>query len=220
MNSIVCILIYNLSISSLSKCIDSPHISAIFRGSNDNVLKNHDSIQQKTFNRLLIENKPEQDPEKVIFNFSKVPLIVAEKSLLVKGLSFSLKPKQLSYSDYFINFELFYRSIDNLKILSDNNLDFMETRIKDTALTSFCNYNANVLQHLYNEEFEVLRTLSKNCNLVIQKADKSSSVVMVEKDVDLRHMVTIPSDLNKFEKASIKKGILNFTINHEKNIWD
>ena len=31
-------------------------------------------------------------------------------------------------------------------------------------------------------------------------------------------METILSDLNKFEKVSIKKGILNFSINHEKNI--
>ena len=58
-------------------------------------------------------------------------------------------PKQLSYSDYLINFELFYRSIDNLKILSGDNLDFIKTRIKDSALTSFRNYNANVPQHLF-----------------------------------------------------------------------
>ena len=115
----------------------------------------------------------------------------AEKSLLVKGLSFALPPKQLSYSDYLINFELFYRSIDNLKILSGDNLDFIKTRIKDTALTSFRNYNTNAPQHLSNEEFEALKTLSKNCNLVIQKADKGNSVVIVEKDVYLRHMETI-----------------------------
>ena len=64
-----------------------------------------------------MENKPKQDPEKVIFNFSKVSLTEVEKSLLVKGLSFSLPPKQFSYSDYLNNFELFYRSIDNSKIL-------------------------------------------------------------------------------------------------------
>ena len=138
-------------------CIDFAHISAIFLSSNDNLLKTHDSIQQKKFNKLLIENKPKQDPEKVIFNFSKVSLTEAEKSLLVKGLSFSLPPKQLSYSNYLINFELFYRSIDNLKILSGDNLDFIKTRIKDTALTSFRNYNTNVPQHLSNEEFEALK---------------------------------------------------------------
>ena len=112
----------------------------------------------------------------------------------------------------------FIRSIDNLKILSGDNLDFIKTRIKDTALTSFRNYNANVPQHLSNEEFEALKTLSGNCNLVIQKADKGNSVVIVEKDVYVRHMETILSDFNKFEKVSIKKGILNFSINHEKNI--
>ena len=54
--------------------------------------------------------------------------------------------------------------------------------------------------------------------MVIQKADKGNSVVIVEKDVYLRHMETIISDHNKFEKVSIKKEILNFSINHEKNI--
>ena len=81
-----------------------------------------------------MENKPKQDPEKVIFNFSKVSLTEVEKSLLVKGLSFSLPPKQFSYSDYLNNFELFYRSIDNSKILWRDNLDFIKNRIKDTAL--------------------------------------------------------------------------------------
>ena len=77
---------------------------------------------------------------------------------------------------------------------------------------------SNVPQHLSNEEFEALKTLSGNCNLVIQKADKANSVVIVEKDVYVRHMETILSDFIKFEKVSIKKGILNFSINHEKNI--
>ena len=54
--------------------------------------------------------------------------------------------------------------------------------------------------------------------MVIQKADKGNSVVTVEKDVYLRHMETIFSDHNKFEKVSIKKGILDFSINHEENI--
>ena len=72
-----------------------------------------------------------------------------------------MPPKQLSYSYYLVNFELFYRSIDNFKILSDDNLDFIKTRIKDTALTSFRNYNANVPQHLSNEEFEALKTCQK-----------------------------------------------------------
>ena len=45
-------------------CIDFAHISAIFLSSNDNILKSHDSIQQKKFNKLLRECKPKQDPER------------------------------------------------------------------------------------------------------------------------------------------------------------
>ena len=66
-----------------------------------------------------------------------------------KGLNFSLPPKKLSYSDYLVNFELFYRNIDNLKILSGNNLDYIKTKIKDLALTSFCKYNANIPQQSF-----------------------------------------------------------------------
>ena len=104
-----------------------------------NLLKAHDSIQGNKFNKLPVECKIKQDAGKVIFNFSNVSLMEAEKSLLVKGLSLSLPPKKLSHSNYLGNFELFYRNIDNLKILSWYNLDYIETKIKDLALTSFCN---------------------------------------------------------------------------------
>ena len=130
-----------------------------------------------------MENRLKQEPEKVFFNSSKVSLIETEKSVVAKGLSLLLPPKHLSYSEYLINFELFCRSTDQLKILSGDNLDFMKTRIKDTALTYFRNYNADVPQHLSSERFEALKTLSTNCNLVIQKADKSNSAFIVEKYV-------------------------------------
>ena len=120
-------------------CIDFAYIPAIFLSSNDNIVKFHESIQQKKFNKLLRECKPKQDPENIVFNFSNVTLTEAEKSVLGKGFSFSLPPEKLSYSDYLINFELFYRSIDNLNILSGDNLDFIKTKIKDAALTCFRN---------------------------------------------------------------------------------
>ena len=74
-------------------CINFAHISTIFLSSNDNILKTYDSIQQKKFNKILIENRPKQDPEKEIFNFSKLSHTDEEKTLLVKGLSFASPPK-------------------------------------------------------------------------------------------------------------------------------
>ena len=95
----------------------------------------------------------------------------------------------------------------------------VQTKIKDLALTSFRNYNANI-PYLSNEEFEALKNLSANCNLIIQKADKGNSIVLVEKNVYIRHTEKILDDATKFEKIKIKKGILNFSINHERRIND
>lgn len=49
-------------------------------------------------------------------------------------LNFSLPIKYLDYVDYLVNFELFYRNIRNLGILSYEDVDFVNTRIKEAAL--------------------------------------------------------------------------------------
>ena len=182
------------------------------------ILKSHDSIQQKKFNALLRKQQPKHDPDRAIFNYSKISLSDAEKSLLVKGLRFSLPPKKLNYADYLVNFELFYRSIRNLNVLSNGDLDFVKTKIKDATLSSFRFYNANIPQNLSYEELEALEQLSKDNNLVVQKADKGNSVVLVDQDVYVKYMENILKDQSKFEKVKIKKRILNFQVNHEKRI--
>ena len=87
MISIVWVMIYNLAWTIL--------ILPTFSGYKNNFLKPHNCIQQKKFNKVEIECKSKQDAEKVIFNFFNVSLTEAEKSLLVKSLSFSLSPKKL-----------------------------------------------------------------------------------------------------------------------------
>ena len=64
--------------------------------------------------------------EKVIFKFSKYELSDAENKLLAKGLNFCLAPKQLNYADYLKHFELFYRNIRNLEVLSNEGVDFVK----------------------------------------------------------------------------------------------
>ena len=90
-----------------------------------------------------------------------------------------------------MNFELFYRSIRNLDVLSNGDLDFVKTKLKDAALSSFPFYNAKIPQNLSDEKLEALEKLSKDNNLVVQKADKGNSVVLVEKDVYVNYMENI-----------------------------
>ena len=60
-------------------------------------------------------------------------------------------------------------------------------------------------QHLSNEEFEALKDLSANCNLIIQKADKGNSVVLVEKDVYIRHIERFLMMLRSLKKLKSRK---------------
>ena len=158
--------------------IDFAHVSTLYFRINDKVLKSKSSVQQKKLYKLLQGIKTENNPEKVIFNFSKYALSDIEKKLVAKGLNFCLLSKQLKYADYLVHFELFYRDICNLEILS--NEDFVKAKTKETALPSFRQYNKNPQQSLSKEELTALTNLSKNKVIVIQKSDKGNSVVIVE----------------------------------------
>ena len=98
-------------------------------------------------------------------------------------------------------------------------LDFVKTRTKEAALSSYRNYNNNVPQHLSKEEFLALQNLRKNKNIVIQKSDKGNSVVVVDKADYSDKIESLLNVLPKFEKIDLKNdGILNFAINQEKRV--
>ena len=92
-------------------------------------------------------------PKKKFLKFlSKISLSDAEKSLFVKRLRFSFPPKKLNYADYLTNSDSFYGSIQSLDVLSNSDLDFVKTKIKDAALSSFDFYNAIVPQNVSDKE--------------------------------------------------------------------
>ena len=87
----------------------------------------------------------------------------------------------LDHADYLLQFELFFRDIRNLDILSNEDLDFVKAKTKETAFSFYRSYNNNVPQNLSKEEFIALQNLSKNKDLIIQKSDKGNSVVIVQR---------------------------------------
>ena len=93
----------------------------------------------------------------------------------------------------------------------------METKTKETALSSFRQYNKNPHQNLSKEELAALTNLSKNKDIVIQKSDKGHSVVIVDKDTYIKRMENLLSDQRKFEKVTLRNyAFLNFVVNQEK----
>ena len=103
-------------------------------------------------------------------------------------MNFCLPPKQLNHSDYLVHFQLFHRDIHNLEILANEDLDFVKKNPKETALSSFKQYNENSQQSLSKEELIVLTNLSRNKDIVIQRSDKGNSVVTVDKDTYIKRM--------------------------------
>ena len=51
-----------------------------------------------------------------------------ERSLLTKSFNISISCKKLDYSDYLVNFELFFKDMRNLDILSNEDLDFVKAK--------------------------------------------------------------------------------------------
>ena len=141
-------------------------LSKLFLGINDKKLNHHHTIQERKLFNLAREQTECNNPNEVIFNYSKYELTELEKSLLVKGLNFSLPPKNLNHADYLVNFELLLRDIKNAGVSSSEDLDFIKTRIKDTALSSFRNYKNNAVpKNLTDEELTALHDLSTRSNL-------------------------------------------------------
>ena len=153
-----------------------------------------------------------------MFNFSSHQLTEYEKSLLTKGLNFAIPPKNLNYADYMLPFELLFRDIDLLDIPRTDR-DFIQGRLRDCAFTSYRDVDKNIDRNLSKEEHFALNTLVKNKDLIIQKADKGNTVVILnKKDYNLK-MKKILSDTSKFQKLSIDQNkVLNHIVNMENRI--
>lgn len=214
------------SLRAVLSVIDFAHISSVYLCGNDNrinqVRETHD---KKLFNLIKSVAPNSHDPDKVIKNLSSHSLSDIEKSLLLKGLNYSLQPKKLNYADYCINFELLFRDVLKLQIDDKAKEDFVKTKLKEVAISSFYNFNYshnNKDNSLSSEEFSALETLGGKRDLIIQKSDKGNSVVLLDRNVYLERMEQIVSDTNKFLLLTpnvIKPGCeLQYIDKHEEKV--
>ena len=140
--------------------IDLAQISSLFLKSNNKMLTSKSAAQQKG---KLIEFKISmQDPNKIMFKFSKYELSDCLKRLLAKCLNFRLSPKHLDYVDYLLNFDLF------CGILSNEDLDFVENKKKrNIPLLIYGNIFLKNSFLLYKVYVKIEISLSKNLIKII-----------------------------------------------------
>ena len=95
----------------------------------------------------------------------------------------------------------------------------IKSKLNFLALSSYKNFckDKNPPGNLTNHEFQALKDLINNKNIVIQKADKGNIVVILDKTSYTEKVGEILKDLSKFEKIEIPHGKdINYIINLEK----
>ena len=112
-------------------------------------------------------------------------------------------------------FELFYREIRKLPI-EDHKIEKVKTEIKRKEYSSFDNYNFWNKLNISKEEFLALKSLSSNKDIILQKADKGNSVVLVNKADYTKRMKELLSDVSKFKEITVEPGKeINLLLQHE-----
>ena len=87
---------------------------------------------------------------KVIFKFSSYALTEYEKSLLCKGLRFSVPPKKNEYGDFLTQFELLYRDTIMFEMNTEN-CDFLKNKLKDICFSTLKSYSFDKVEKKLSE---------------------------------------------------------------------
>ena len=130
-------------------------------------------------------------------------------------MNFALPPIKLNYGDYMTRFELFYREIRKLSN-EEHELEKVKAEIKKEAYSLFDNYNFWSELSISKEEYLALKGLPIDKDIMLQKADKGNSIVLVNKADYLNKMKELLSDVNKFKEINVKPGKeINLLLQHE-----
>ena len=113
---------------------------------------------------------------------------------------------------------MLFRDISSLKV-SNLNKECVKSRLGDSAYTSFKQVSNISEKNLSKEEVKALNKLLKNKDIVIQKADKSNNIVILNKSDYVFKLSKILKDISKFKRVNIEEGkVLNRLIHMEERI--
>ena len=134
-----------------------------------------------------------------------------EKRVLYKGLNFSIEPGLIEFSEFLLPFELLFRE----------DMSLIKARLLDTLLTSYQNVpsDQDPPENLTPFKLKGFKRLSKNRNIVIQKADKGNTVEILDKCFYISAIEEILNDNSKSSKLDIPAvREINHIIKLEKKI--
>ena len=99
--------------------------------------------------------------------------------------------------------ELIYRDIKSEEVPSEN-LNILKNKLLDTATSSYAKIKScRIKSNLNSDEAKALINLTKQKDIIIQKADKGNTVVILDKESYTEKMNELLSDSSKFESLEI-----------------
>ena len=158
---------------------------------------------KKLRNLSLASPVRSHNPDKIIINHSSYQLSDIEKTVLAKGLNFALPTKKLNNADYLTPYELLFRDIKELSV-DDSILERVKVDMKKICLSSFENFKFKDELNITPDELKALKDLSSRKDIIIQKADKGNSVVILNKNDYIKRMSEMLSGIDKFKKLIVK----------------
>ena len=115
-------------------------------------------------------------------------------------------------------FELLYRDVDSLEV-SNLDKEFIKSRIRDSTFSLYKDIGQTFEKNLPKAEFDALKILLKNKDIIVQKADKGNTVVILNRKDYVCKMKNILNDSSKFHKIYIDYDkVLNHPIYMENRV--
>ena len=104
--------------------------------------------------------------------------------------------------------------------LPSEKCDLLKNKLKDICFSTLNSYNFDkVNTNLTESEFKALKELIRCKDLVIQKAEKSNTVVITDRENYLKGIKSLLSDNTKFMPLNIDQNKwLNYIVNVEKKL--
>ena len=132
-------------------------------------------------------------------------------------MNFFLPLQNLKFENHLLSFELLYRDVLDDEKKDDDALMHLKSKVKDIGLSSFRFYNKkdHRFENLTEDEYEAFLNLKSNKNIIIQKADKGNSVVVIDRLKYVHKMEELLSDCSKFVKIEFNwKHTVNQDVRH------
>ena len=113
---------------------------------------------------------------------------------------------------------MLYRDADSLEV-SNLDKEFIKSRLRDSAVPSYKDTGKTLEKNLPKEKFDALKILLKNKDIIVQKADKGNTVVILNREDCVCKIKNILNENSKFQKVYIDHDkILNHLIYMENRV--